>query len=303
MRRFKPLRAVLSAAALPAEPMISLGRMLYFETRLSQSNAVSCNTCHPLANYGATQERTSIGIHGKKGSRNAPTTYNAAGHFAQFWDGRSPNVEDQAKAPLVNPVEMGMAGPRVVSVLQGIPGYVAAFKAAYPEDPRPITFDHVGQALGAFERGLVTPSRWDRYLVGDTTALTEKEKEGLRLFTNLDCLVCHTGELVGGSTFEKVGRMKAWPNQEDRGREGITRQQVDGMTFKVPSLRNVAKTAPYFHDGAVATLDEAVRMMATYQLGEDLTDAEAEALVAFLGALTGELPLAYIAPPALPAGK
>jgi cytochrome c peroxidase len=301
MRRFKPLRPVLSEGEVASKAMVDLGRMLYFETRLSQSNAVSCNTCHPLASYGATSDATSTGVHGKKGSRNAPTTYNAAGHFAQFWDGRSPTVEEQAKDPIVNPVEMGMPGPKVVAVLEAIPGYVTAFKAAFPGGARPVTFDHVGQALGAFERGLVTPSRWDRYLLGDKAALTDLEKEGGRLFTNLDCLVCHTGELVGGSTFEKLGRMKAWPNQTDRGRQGVTRQDVDGMSFKVPSLRNVAMTAPYFHDGSARTLDEAVRLMATHQLDEELSEPEVTALVAFLGSLTGDLPLEYIAPPTLPA--
>jgi cytochrome c peroxidase len=300
LRRFKPLRTLLSAEAAPSAAMIDLGRMLYYEPRLSASQQVSCNSCHPLDHYGATGDVTSVGVHGQRGSRNAPTTYNAAGHFVQFWDGRAPNVEEQAKGPIMNPVEMGMDAAKTVAVLETIPGYVTAFKAAFPADAKAISWDHVAVAIGAFERGLVTPSRWDRYLLGDKTALTELEKEGGRVFTNLDCLVCHTGELVGGSTYEKVGRAAPWPNQADRGRQGITRQDSDGMTFKVPSLRNVAMTGPYFHDGSAKTLDEAVRMMATYQLGEDLTDAEAGALVAFLGALTGELPSAYIAMPELP---
>ncbi len=299
LRRFKPLRPVLaSEAASPAR--IALGRMLYFDPRLSDSQTVSCNTCHLLNHYGVTGDATSKGVHGKRGTRNAPSTYNAAGQFRQFWDGRAPNVEEQAKGPIVNPSEMGLNPVRAVSMLESIPGYLPAFEAAFPGESKPITWDNLATALGAFERGLVTPSRWDRYLNGDKAALTDLEKEGGRLFTNLDCLVCHTGELVGGATYEKLGRFDPWPNQTDRGREGLTGDTNDAMRFKVPSLRNVAKTGPYFHDGSARTLDEAVRMMATYQLGKDLDDREAAALVAFLGALTGELPVDYIAVPVLP---
>lgn len=300
LRRFKPLRAVLSDETPSSTATIDLGRMLYYDPRLSESQKVSCNSCHPLNGYGATPEATSLGVHGKRGTRNAPSTYNAAGHFSQFWDGRSPTIEDQVEGPILNPLEMGMSSAKTLALLETIPGYVKAFKAAFPTQANPVTWTNLSKAVGAFERGLVTPSRWDRYLLGDKTALTEVEKEGGRLFTNLDCLVCHTGELVGGSTYEKVGRAAPWPNQTDRGRQGITHQPSDGMTFKVPSLRNVAKTAPYFHDGSAKTLDEAVRMMATYQLGEELTPAEVTSLVAFLGALTGELPTEYIAQPELP---
>jgi cytochrome c peroxidase len=248
-----------------------------------------------------THDAVSLGIHNQQGSRNAPTTYHAAGHLSQFWDGRAPNVEEQAKGPILNPREMGMTnGKQVETVLTAIPGYVDAFAKAFPDAKQPLSYDNVGKAIGAFERGLFTPSRWDDYLKGDPSALTAREKEGLRLFTNLGCMVCHTGEYVGGSMYEKLGVVEPWPNQNDKGRGSITSSDGDAMTFKVPSLRNVAMTAPYFHDGSAKTLSDAVRMMARHQLGEELEDDEAEALVAWLSALTGPLPKDYIAAPKLP---
>ncbi len=300
LRRFKPLRPLLADQAASKE-IVDLGRMLYFEPRLSASHQISCNTCHPLASYGATPDVVSIGVHGQKGTRNAPTTYNAAGHFAQFWDGRAANVEEQAKGPIINPLEMGMQPASAVAVLETIPGYVEAFKAAWPDDPKPLTWNHVGQSIGAFERGLVTPSRWDKFLNGDKDALSQAEKEGVRTFINSDCLTCHTGELMGAQTYEKVGRIEAWPNQQDKGRGAITANERDEMIFKVPSLRNVSKTGPYFHDGSAKTLDEAVKMMGRYQPGEELSDEESGSIIAFLGALTGTVPEAYIVAPTLPA--
>jgi cytochrome c peroxidase len=302
LRRFQPLRPLFTRAGQTASgAQIDLGRTLYFEKRLSKSGTLSCNGCHPLDRYGADGQATSPGHAGEHGKRNSPTVYNAAGYFAQFWDGHAIDVEDQAKGPMLNPIEMGMKdAPQVEKILAAIPGYAAAFHLAYPKDKQPISFSHVEQAIGAFERGLTTPSRWDSYLSGDKTALTREEIEGLRVFTNVGCMVCHTGELLGGSMFEKVGAVEPWPNQSDLGRYQVTKDERDRMVFKVPTLRNIEKTAPYFHDGSVADLAEAVRMMGRHQLGLELSDPEIKSIETWLKSLTGPLPEAYIKPPNLP---
>jgi cytochrome c peroxidase len=302
LRRFQPLPADLRAPAGPADRAeIDLGRDLYYDKRLSKDGDISCNSCHDLADYGVDHQRFSLGQGGQRGGRNAPTVYNSAGFFVEFWDGRAPNVEEQAKGPVCNPVEMAMPdGAHVVTMLKAIPGYVTAFGKAFPAQSDPVTFDNVGQAIGAFERGLVTPGRWDDYLRGKTDALTREEKRGLKTFLDVGCMVCHTGAYLGGSMFERAGAVEPWPNQADRGRQQVTRAAGDGMMFKVPTLRNVAKTAPYFHDGSAATLPEAVKMMGRYQLGLDLSDEEVSSIVTWLGALTGDLPRDYVAPPVLP---
>ena len=304
LRRFKPVRKSLAAPGATIAPaMADLGRMLFFDKRLSRDHDLSCNSCHALDKFGVDNEPTSLGAKRHRGRRNSPTVYNAAGHFTAFWDGRAASVEEQAKGPILNPDEMAMpSAAAVVATLQRIPGYVAAFGAAFPGEASPVTYDHVGLAIGAFERNLVTPSRWDRYLAGDRHALSPQEIKGLRLFTDLGCMTCHTGEFVGGSMFQKAGIAAPWPNQADQGRFEVTKLASDRMLFKVPSLRNVAKTAPYFHDGSSATLDEAIEMMARHQIGEELGADDVAAIQAWLGTLTGELPAAYIAAPALPPG-
>jgi cytochrome c peroxidase len=294
-RRFRALDEM--PASGPTDQRVTLGRLLYYDTRLSVSGTVACQTCHPLERYGTTNEAVSTGVMGRQGLRNAPSTYHAAGHFRQFWDGRVETIDDQAKGPITNPAEMGMSPERVVAVLEAIPGYREEFERAFPGEDQPISYDNVAKAIAAFERGLITPGRWDRYLRGNTNALTPSEKEGAKLFANLGCMVCHTGEYVGGSMMEKVGVQVPWPNQKDRGRADVTGSAADAMVFKVPSLRNVTRTAPYFHDGSVATLDQAVRMMARHQLGLELGDDEVQSIVAWLGSLTGDLPESYIAPP------
>jgi cytochrome c peroxidase len=302
LRRFKAVRSTIAGAdGPPSEAQIALGRMLYFDRRLSRDRDLSCNSCHRLERYGVDNEPTSVGFHGQRGARNSPTVYHAAGHFVQFWDGRAPDVEEQAKGPIVNPVEMAMPdADHVVAVLASVPGYVEAFRAAFPGNPAPVSYDNLAAAIGAFERKLVTPSRWDRYVGGDDTALTAPEVEGLKLFTDVGCMVCHTGEFVGGAMFQKVGVVTPWPNQKDQGRFEVTKRAEDRMMFKVPSLRNVVKTGPYFHDGSAPTLAGAVEAMARHQLGIELTADEVASIVTFLGALTGELPMAYIAEPTLP---
>jgi cytochrome c peroxidase len=304
LRRFKPVRKTLSLADAPASAALTdLGRMLFFDKRLSKDHDLSCNSCHALDKFGVDNQATSVGAKGVRGRRNSPSVFNAAGHFTAFWDGRAGNVEEQAKGPILNPAEMGMPdAASVVAVLQKIPGYVTAFQAAFPEDKSPLTYDNVGRAIGAFERSLVTPSRWDNYLAGDRAALTAQEITGLKLFTDLGCMTCHTGEFVGGSMFQKVGVAAKWPNQADQGRFELTKSDADHMMFKVPSLRNVAKTGPYFHDGSAKTLEEAIEMMGRYQIGEELNPKDIAAIATWLGSLTGELPAKYIEPPQLPPG-
>jgi cytochrome c peroxidase len=298
LRRFAPL----DPAAVPVSSAIAdLGRKLYFDPRLSKTGTVSCNTCHPLDKYGATQTNVSTGILGHKGVRNAPTTYNAAGHFAQFWDGRSPSVEAQAVMPIENKDEMGMTAADVVEAVNKA-GYREEFARAFPGQNSTVTTELIGRAIGTFEHGLVTPARWDRYLRGEVGALNAEEKAGAKLFANLGCIVCHTGPYVGGSMFERLGARVPWPSGTDHGRKQVTGAAADDMVFKVPSLRNVAMTAPYFHDGSAPTLTVAIRMMARHQLGVELDVDEVRELGAWLGSLTGELPHDYITPPTLPAG-
>ena len=290
---------------LPTNPIteekVTLGRMLYYEPRLSLGQDVSCNSCHKLDAYGVDNEATSPGHKKQRGGRNSPTVYNAAGHMAQFWDGRAATVEDQAKGPILNPVEMAMPdAAAVIKVLKSIPGYAPLFKAAFPKDADPITYDNLARAIGAFERQLTTPSRWDKYLAGDDAALTEPEKAGFAKFAKLGCPTCHNGANVGGHQYQKLGLVNPWQDQADLGRYEITKNDSDKMFFRVPTLRNVAKTGPYFHKGQIGTLEEVVRKMAWHQLGQQLTDDDVTNLTAFLRALTGEIPVAYIAKPELP---
>lgn len=302
LRRFEPLRKRFETASNPATPArVELGRMLYYEKRLSKAHDLSCNSCHDLARYGVDGEAKSPGHRKQRGARNSPSVYNAAGAFVQFWDGRSPDVEQQATAPLLNPVEMAAPnGEHVVRVLRSMPAYVTAFANAFPGEKEPVTFDNVGRAIGAFERGLTTRARWDDYLEGKKDALTPAEVNGLKTFTNVGCMVCHTGELLGGSMYQKVGAVVAWPNQADPGRFEVTKNEADRMVFRVPSLRNVAKTAPYFHDGSAQALPEAVRKMGKHQLGIELSEREVAAIVTWFDSLTGDLPMAYVAQPTLP---
>lgn len=283
------------------EAKVKLGRTLFYDPRLSRNQDVSCNSCHDLESYGADHVPFSAGHRGQRGGRNAPTVYNAGGHLAQFWDGRADTLEEQAKGPILNPVEMAMPSEaRVVETLKSIPGYVVLFKNAFPSDRDPVTYDSMAKAIGAFERQLVTPSRFDRYLAGDASALTDDELAGFHKFTKLGCLACHDRAAVGGTRFATLGMVKPYPGLTDNGRYDVTKDERDRHRYRVPSLRNVEKTGPYFHDGSVATLDQVVRKMAFHQLGTVLTDAEAKVLVAFLASLTGEIPRAYIQKPALP---
>jgi cytochrome c peroxidase len=302
LKMFAPLPDVVPAkAGTPAEAQVTLGRMLYYEPRLSKGQDVSCNTCHNLAQYGVDGEPTSEGFKKQHGNRNSPTVYNAAAHFVQFWDGRAPDVEAQAKGPVMNPVEMAMPSEKAVAgVLKSMPGYVTAFKQAFPGEKDPVTLENAAKAIGAFERGLVTPARWDKFLKGDQTALTQEEKAGLNTFVAAGCQACHAGTLLGGNLYQKIGVIKPYPDRSDEGRFQVTKSEADKMTFKVPSLRNVEKTGPYFHNGKIPTLDAAIGQMAEYQLGKPLSDAEVRSISAFLKTLTGDIPAEYITAPELP---
>lgn len=302
LRRFKPARELIASPSNRiTEAKVELGRVLFHDPRLSLASDVSCVTCHDLARYGVDGLARSRGHRGQLGSRNAPTVYHAAASIAQFWDGRAATVEEQATFPLLNPVEMAMPTPSAVMArLDGIPGYASLFERAFPDSHPALTFEHAAQAIGAFERRLTTRSRWDAYLEGDSAALSPGEIEGLKLFTNVGCLVCHTGELLGANSYQKLGVALPWPDQSDLGRFAVTGDPTDRMVFKVPTLRNVAVTGPYFHDGSATTLPQAVRVMARHQLDLDLSDDDVGAIVAWLSSLTGDLPSAYIQPPTLP---
>lgn len=299
---FQPLPDNFDAADNPhSAPKEALGRALYFDTRLSKNHDVSCNSCHQLDAFGVDNLPTSPGHKKQLGGRNSPTVYNAAAHIAQFWDGRAADVEAQAKGPVLNPVEMAMPDEAaVVRVLKSIPGYEAMFAQAFPSSEDPITYDHMAQAIGAFERRLTTPSRWDAFLKGDDSALTQHELEGFVVFSDVGCTACHNGVAVGGNTYQKLGAAKPWPNTKDLGRFAVTQKDDDTMMFKAPSLRNIEKTGPYFHDGSVATLDEAVRLMAEHQLGRTLEPDQRRAILAWLKTLTGKPSPEYIARPTLP---
>ena len=301
LKAYAPLPAVALAVEPGGEEKVALGRILFYDPRLSKSQKISCNSCHLLTQYGVDNQATSSGHNGQKGDRNSQSVYNASINFVQFWDGRAPDVEQQAKGPVLNPVEMAMTSDKeVIAVLKSMPEYVDAFKKAFPNVKDPVTFDNMGIAIGAFERGLITPSRWDRFLKGDETALSAEEKAGFNTLVSSGCTTCHAGALVGGNMFQKIGAAKPWPDTSDPGRFNVTKREADKFMFKVPSLRNVEKTGPYFHDGKIATLKDAIAQMAEYQVGKKLSDADIQSIETWLKSLTGEIPADYIKQPVLP---
>ena len=274
---------------------IELGKALYFDKRLSKDNTQSCNTCHDLNTFGVDNKSFSEGNDGGLGARNSPTTLNAALHIAQFWDGREPDVEAQAGGPILNPVEMAMPSEQaVVERLSGIDEYVRLFSKAFPEEPS-ITYDNLKKAIGAFERKLITPSKFDDYIAGNDDALNKKEKIGLQTFINSGCITCHSGNLLGGNLYQKFGLFgNYWEYTKskkiDNGKFDVTENENDRYFFKVPSLRNIEKTAPYFHDGSVQELNEAIRIIAKVQVNKDLTVKEIDEIIDFFKTLTGEVP-------------
>jgi cytochrome c peroxidase len=300
---FSPLSSEIQAQSNPiSEEKVRLGRMLFFDPRLSKNGDVSCSSCHDLAAYGVDGRRVSIGTARQEGHRNALSVFNAAGAFALMWDGVAPTIEAQAKLPLFNPREMAMDESSVLLALKAS-AYEDAFARAFPGARPAITVDHLAAAIGAFERKLVTPSRWDAFLRGDDGKLDYEEKAGFNTFVEVGCPTCHFGPYVGLTMFQKLGLVKAWPDNKDRGRYELTKQDADLLVFRVPSLRNIARTGPYFHDGAVSDLSESVRLMARHQLGKELSDAQVKAVVSWLGTLTGAPPAELIAKPELPPAR
>lgn len=270
----------------------ALGEMLFSDPLFSRDNSVACVSCHNFGLGGTDQHARSIGIDGAVGEINAPTVFNVGFNFAQYWDGRAATLEDQIDGPINNPKEMGSSWPQVLEKIKQNPDYVEAFQRIYGND---ISVASVKDAIATFERSLITPnSRFDRYLKGDSNAITTDEKAGYKLFKNYGCVACHQGVNVGGNMFAKIGIFGEYIDDRgnvskvDFGRYNVTHRERDRHVFKVPSLRNVALTAPYFHDGSAETLDKAVITMAKYQLGRQISDDDLRHIVLFLGTLTGE---------------
>src|SRR5579875_230194 len=278
----------------PDKRKVALGKSLFNDKRLSADDTVSCASCHALDKGGTDQAPVSTGIHGQKGPINAPTVLNAAFNFCQFWDGRAANLQEQANGPVNNPKEMGSSWPQVVAKLEKDQAFKKAFSESYAGG---LTAASITDAIAAYEKTLITPdSRFDRYLAGDRSALTADEEKGYKLFLQNNCVSCHTGVNFGGLSFEKMGRRKdyfAWrghPTEADNGRFNVTHAGSDMHKFKVPTLRNVELTFPYFHDGSVSELPEAVKIMGEFQLGKKLSDQDAGLIARFLRSLTGRLP-------------
>ncbi len=280
---------------------LALGKALYFDPILSKNKTQSCNTCHDLATYGVDNKQFSPGDgKGTLGGRNAPTTLNAALHVAQFWDGRAPDVEAQAGGPVLNPVEMGMGSEKeAITRVAADPKYKDLFAKAFPDSKDPISWDNLTKAIAAFERKLITPSKFDDYLAGNDTILNTQEKNGLKLFIERGCIACHTGPALGGGTFQKFGVYgDYWKETKsakvDEGKSAVSKKAEEKNFFKVPSLRNITKTYPYFHDGSIADIKEAVRIMGKLQLNQELKPEEINDIVAFFETLTGTVPPEYM---------
>lgn len=294
---FQPIPAV--APAMPGVPtspeLVALGKALYFDPRLSESHNISCNTCHQVGLGGVDMLPTSIGHHWQRGGRNAPTVLNAVFNTAQFWDGRATDLKAQAVGPIQNPIEMAISGEHAVAQVTAIPGYAPMFAAAFPEEQEPVSLGNIGSAIAAFEATLLTPdSPFDRFLRGDAAALSDREKGGLALFIDTGCAGCHNGINVGGGMYAPFGVVEKpgaeFLPQDDKGRFQVTKTPSDEYVFKVPTLRNIALTPPYFHSGKSWDLKQAIGVMATSQLGRELNGEEIASIEAFLLTLTGVQP-------------
>lgn len=294
LAKFGVIPVQMPGAQRDTPELIALGRELYFDTALSVNRSQSCNSCHRLdgGRAGSDHNKTSPGAKGILGARNAPTVLNAGFDFAQFWDGRAADLVEQAKGPILNPVEMAMPSAAAVEQRIGaVPHYQKAFAGVFGSKDA-VSFDHIAQAIAAFERTLVTHDRFDQWQGGDDNALSAQEQRGLRIFIDSGCAACHSGPLLGGQRYEKMGLIHPYADTKDKGRLTVTGTPEDAYLFKVPSLRNIALTAPYFHDGEAATLEEAVKQMDWLQLGRKLNDAQVADIVAFLESLSmvGKLP-------------
>lgn len=276
-----------------------LGKKLYFDPRLSKSGFISCNSCHNLSMGGSDNLPTSIGDRWQRGPINSPTVLNSSLNVAQFWDGRAADLKEQAGGPIANPGEMAFSHTLAIDMLASIPAYVREFRQVFGVDTK-IDLDQVTGAIAEFEKTLVTPnSRFDQWLLGRSDALTVQELEGYKLFKESGCVACHNGEAVGGNSFQRMGIIEPYKGTMSEGRAAVTGKDADRFSFKVPTLRNVELTYPYFHDGAANTLAEAVDVMGRIQLGRTYTKDENDRIVAFLKTLTGDQPtfLMPILPP------
>ncbi len=302
---FRPVPSTTPAVSdNPITPdKIALGKALFFDPRMSASGVFSCNSCHNLATGGDDNLETSIGHGWQKGPRNAPTALNSVFNEAQFWDGRAEDLKAQAKGPVQAGVEMANTPDNVIATLKSMPQYVSWFEASFPEQEDPVTFDNFAKAIEAFEATLITPAPFDSYLNGDDAALSDMQKQGLALFIDKGCASCHNGVNVGGNGYYPFGLIEK-PGADvlpegDKGRFAVTETVDDEYVFRAAPLRNIRETAPYFHSGKVWDLRVAVQIMAESQLGEELTDEEADQIVAFLDGLTGTMP--EVVYPVLPA--
>lgn len=287
--RSEPITPI-EPARITRPALVELGKKLYFDPRLSKSGFISCNSCHNLSMGGSDNLATSIGHNWQKGPINAPTVLNSAMNVAQFWDGRAATLKAQAGGPIANPGEMAFTHELAVEVLSTIPGYVAEFQQAFGTPA--IDIDRVTGAIAAFEETLVTPNaRFDKWLRGDKRALSLEEERGYDLFKASGCTACHNGPAAGGASFRKMGVVEPYRTSSPaEGRVAVTGKDADRFNFKVPTLRNVELTYPYFHDGAADTLAESVEVMGRIQLGRRYTPAETASIVAFLKTLTGDQP-------------
>lgn len=285
---------------------VRLGKILFYEARISIDGTVSCSRCHPFSLYGADGLRKSVGNQGRVNARNAPTALNAAAQISEHWIGNRTDVEDQARQSVVGPASFGMATPaEVEKKLNQIQGYGPLFQEAFPQDKDPVTVDNFAKAVGAFERTLVTPSPFDAFLAGNKKALNERAQRGLKAFMDVGCGTCHSGAYLGGRMHQKFGLIEPYGKYTkseviDKGRYAVTNNESDRDVFKVPVLRNVAKTSPYFHDGSVDDLETAEWIMGKVQLGKDLAKEELEDIQAFLRSLTGTIPDDALKLPVLP---
>lgn len=281
---------------------VDLGKMLYFDTRLSKDGNISCNSCHNLETFGVDNLSFSPGDTHELGGRNSPTVFYSSLHGMQFWDGRAKDVEEQAGGPLLNPVEHNIPSEEFLEKrLREIPEYQKIFKEVYAGQQEPITFENITNAIGAFERQLNPPSRFDDFLDGNEDALSTQEKAGLTAFMDNGCITCHTGVVLGGNIFQKFGLYgDYWEHTKseviDHGLYDLTQKESDKFLFKVPGLRNIEKTAPYFHDGSVQSLEEAVRIMGKLQSDKELTEQQIKDIVAFLKSLTSDIDDKYKRP-------
>lgn len=305
---FGPLPASMPSPDNPLTPeKVRLGNLLFFEPRISVDRTVSCAKCHPPGLYAADGLRKAVGNHCKENPRNAPTILNAADQISQHWIGNRTSVEDQARQAVTGPPAFGMPdNASVEKVLKGMKEYVALFKAAFPDEKDPVTVTNFAKAVGAFERTLMSPAPFDDFMQGNAAALTDRQKRGLRAFMDSGCMTCHIGPYLGGRMYQKFGVFEPYQKytkspQVDEGRFAVTKSEADRYLFKVPVLRNVGMTPPYFHDGSVDSLSDAVVIMTKVQLGRDLATDAADDIVAFLHSLTGKLPESLLRTPVLPA--